>query len=408
VETTPVLAPAPPEGNAAQAPAPEVPLPPNPDAVPAPTAVSLAGPLRPGDVLAERYEIVELLESTPEHNRYRASERGRCAACGYDDNAPGEAFCAKCGAGLDKPGTVIIEEELRRAPEQFDLRFSVDERDYFVTIEPPAPLAPEAPPAPGTLPLRLTWGRSTDQGKQRDHNEDYVEVWLYARGSGGVLGLFVVADGLGGQDSGEVASRLATDTVWEALRVSVWEPIIRGEVLPADKPEAALVAAVNAANKAVYETRTARKSEMSTTLTLALVLDGTAYIANVGDSRTYLWNAAGLRRITKDHSLVQRLVDTGVIAPRDVYTHPQRNLIYQSIGDRLDVKVDTFRHPLAADDRLILCSDGLWEMVRDEGLEEVLLAEADPQRASVQLVHNANLAGGEDNISAIIVQAIRA
>jgi len=128
----------------------------------------------------------------------------------------------------------------------------------------------------------------------------------------------------------------------------------------------------------------------------------------VGDSRAYLWNADGLRRITRDHSLVQRLVDAGQITPEEVYTHPQRNLIYQSIGDRPEVQVDTFRRHLAVDDRLVLCSDGLWEMVHDDGLEEVLLSEPDPQRACDRLVQNANLAGGEDNITVIIVQAQRA
>jgi protein phosphatase len=144
---------------------------------------------------------------------------------------------------------------------------------------------------------------------------------------------------------------------------------------------------------------------MSSTITAALIVEGTAYVANVGDSRTYLWSATGLRSLTKDHSLVQRLVDNGQIEPQAVYAHPQRNLIYQSMGDRPEVQPDTLRLALSADDRLILCSDGLWEMVRTEGLEEVLLAEPDPQRACDTLLHNANLAGGEDNISVIIVHA---
>jgi len=164
------------------------------------------------------------------------------------------------------------------------------------------------------------------------------------------------------------------------------------------------MAAAKEANRVVYEARTAKGSEMNSTLTMALVVQDTAYIANVGDSRTYVWNALGLQRISKDHSLVQRLVDTGMIAAGDVYTHPQRNLIYQSIGDRPDVRPDVFRRAIVPDDRLVLCSDGLWEMVRDEGLEEVLLAEADPQRACERLVKDANLAGGEDNISVIIVR----
>jgi len=365
----------------------------------------IPAPLQPGDVLGGRYRIEKLLESGPEQNVYSAIDLCLCPSCGHDANPPDETYCLECGASLEKPHPrATITEQVRRAPEQFDVHFSEGERDYFVTAEPvPAVEETEAERAPA---LRLQWGRATDQGLQRDHNEDYVEAWLYARGSGGSLGLFVVADGLGGQDLGEVASRLATETVWEALRPTVWEPIIRGETMEPEVLEEKLAQAVLAANQAVYDERIARNSGMSTTLTLALVVDDTAHIANVGDSRTYIWNADGLRQITQDHSLVQRLVDAGAIAPEQVYTHPQRNLIYQSIGDRPEVRVDTFRHQLAPDDRLLLCSDGLWEMVRHEGLEEVLLAEPDPQRAADRLLRNANLAGGEDNISVIIVRAV--
>lgn len=373
---------------------------------PGPGAAVQAGPLRPGDHIGDRYEVVEVLESSPEQNRYRALDLKRCSSCGYADNASNDEYCHECGVAL-KASSVSIVEHVRRPPETFDTHLRDGERDYYVTIEAAAPSTTQ-PAATARGRLRLVWGRSTDKGQQRELNEDCLEVWLYARGSGGVLGLFVVADGLGGQDSGEVASRLATDTIWQSLRSGVWEPVLRGESIAADTVEARLLAAVIEANRAVYDERTARKSEMSSTVTLALVLDDTAYIANVGDSRTYLWNAAGLVRITRDHSLVQRLVDTGQIAAADVYVHPQRNLIYESIGDRSELQPDVYRRGLAPDDHLILCSDGLWEMVRDEGIEEVLLSEPDPQRACDRLVHNANLAGGEDNISVIIVQAMQA
>ena len=364
----------------------------------------VTAPLHPGAVLAGRYRIQELLESGPEQNVYGALDLCRCPSCGHDGNAPEDDYCLECGASLETRPRATIMEQLRSAPDQYDLQFSEGEREYYVTAEPEQEAEKEDP---GRAPaMRLQWGRATHKGMQRDHNEDYLEAWLYARGSGSSLGLFIVADGLGGLDSGEVASRMATEAVWEALRPTVWEPIIRGETMQADRLEGVLAEAVAAANQAVYDARLARSSQMSTTLTLALVVNGVAHIANVGDSRTYLWNADGLRQITQDHSLVQRLVQAGQITPQDVYTHPQRNLIYQSIGDRPEVQADTFEHQLAPDDRLILCSDGLWEMVRNEGLEDVLLTEPDPQRAADKLVHNANLAGGEDNISVIIVRAV--
>jgi serine/threonine protein phosphatase PrpC len=365
------------------------------------------GVLGVGDVLAGRYEIVEVLEAGEVTNHYRARDLTYCVSCEYDDNAPGAEFCASCGATLDEPRYVAVVEQVQRAPRHYDVHFRESERDYFVTSEPmPEPAAPVDAPEAAAGPIRLTWGYATDQGLQRDHNEDYVDARLYTRSTGEVLGLFVVADGLGGQDSGEVASQMATEAVWEALRASVWEHLLRGESLSEDEYEARLAEAVVAANRRVYDERTAQGSDMSTTLTLAMIVDDVAYVGNVGDSRTYVWNAQGLQPITRDHSLVQRLVDAGQLAADEVYTHPRRNVIYQSIGDRPDVQVDVFRRRLVPDDRLILCSDGLWEMVRVEGLEEVLLSETDPQRVADRLVSNANLAGGEDNITVIVVQAL--
>lgn len=361
-----------------------------------------ATPLRADDILAGRYRILEVTHSASDANEYRAEDLCRCAACGYDGNAPDDPYCGQCGAVRAAPPRVRIVEQVLRPPERYDVHFSEDRRDYYVALEQPVQAPPEEPPA--LERLRLEWGHATHPGMEHDINEDYIDGRLYEPSRGETVGLFVVADGLGGQDSGEVASRLAAETVWEQLREAVWEPILRGKSLDSKSMETLLRDAVVAANRAVYEARTAHHSEMSTTLTLALIVGNVAHIANVGDSRTYAYDAKGLRRLTKDHSLVERLVDTGEITRAEVYSHPRRNLIYQSIGDRPDVQVDLFQHVLAADDRLVLCSDGLWEMVRDEGIEEVLLAEPDPQRAADRLVRDANLAGGDDNISAIIVQ----
>lgn len=369
----------------------------------APVAAEEAGPtLQIGQLLAGRYEIRAVAESGPDYNTYQAVDLVACPSCNYEGNEPDDEYCSECGSTLRNRQAVTIVEQLRHPPAHYERRFSQNERDYFVMLAP-EPAAPE--PASGGA-LRLSWGRATDQGRQRDHNEDYLEGWLYTRGWHTVVGLFVVADGLGGQDSGEVASQMTTEQLWHELRHSVWEPVLGGETLDADRLSAALRAAVQKVNRAVYDARSARSSQMSSTLTMALVVDGRAYIANVGDSRTYLWGAEGLRRVTRDHSLVQRLVDTGQIKPEEVYSHPQRNLIYQSMGDRPEVQVDLYQEELHPDDRLVLCSDGLWEMVRDDGLEEVLLAEPDPQRACDRLVADANLAGGEDNITVIIVQAV--
>lgn len=358
--------------------------------------------LQVGQVLAERYEILEALQEDEGGNTYRARDLFRCAHCGSEENLGDREYCCACGASLAEPSTVIVVEEMRHPPEGYQVRFQEGDRDYYVVPEAPT-ACDEAPPGR----LRLDYGLITDQGQQRDHNEDYVEARVYTHSQGDLLGLFIVADGLGGQDSGEVASRLATETVWERLCQRIWLPFLRGELPPPDESEEALVEATQAANEAVYRARTARASQMSTTLTMALVVNQIAYIANVGDSRTYRWTPDGLQRITRDHSLVQRLVDTGQITAQEAYAHPRRNIIYHSIGDRPQVEVDAFRCPLDEGDRLILCSDGLWEMVREEGLEEILLAEADPRRACQRLVEYANMAGGDDNISVIVVCVVR-
>jgi serine/threonine protein phosphatase PrpC len=123
----------------------------------------------------------------------------------------------------------------------------------------------------------------------------------------------------------------------------------------------------------------------------------------VGDSRAYRWNEQGLEQLTTDHSVVASMIANGQAAPEDIYSHPHRSIIYRSIGDKPSVEIETRILPLAAGDRLLVCSDGLWEMVRDEGIADVMLQEADPQAACDLLVKHANLAGGEDNISVIVV-----
>jgi serine/threonine protein phosphatase PrpC len=106
-----------------------------------------------------------------------------------------------------------------------------------------------------------------------------------------------------------------------------------------------------------------------------------------------------------DHSLVASLVTAGVIQPEEIYTHPERNVVYRSIGTNAAVDADIFAEPLAPGDTLVVCCDGLWEALRDGGIEDVLLAQPDPQAASIELVRQANRAGGEDNISVIVVKA---
>jgi serine/threonine protein phosphatase PrpC len=143
---------------------------------------------------------------------------------------------------------------------------------------------------------------------------------------------------------------------------------------------------------------------MGTTLTAVLLKDWTLYLVHVGDCRAYRWSEAGLAQLTTDHSIVASMIATGTAQPGEIYTHPQRSIIYRCIGDQPTVEVDTAVMSISPGDRLLLCCDGLWEMIRDEGIEDVMLREPNPQQACETMVEQANLAGGTDNISVIVVQ----
>lgn len=215
------------------------------------------------------------------------------------------------------------------------------------------------------------------------------------------FGLFVVADGMGGHANGQDASRTAIQNIIDFMlpRISMENG------LNDEGYKNLLVEGVQQANLAVHQRNLQDHADMGTTMTAALVVDSTAYIANVGDSRTYLYREPeGLRQITHDHSVVASLVDAGIIKPDDIYTHPKRNQIYRSLGEKPGVEVDAFIQPLQANDKLILCSDGLWDMVRDPEIQRVISASSPtPTQLGKNLIQAALDGGGEDNVSVIVV-----
>ena len=148
----------------------------------------------------------------------------------------------------------------------------------------------------------------------------------------------------------------------------------------------------------------ARGNDMGTTITMALTAGDRAVIGNVGDSRTYYVRDGQLKRISKDHSLVMRLVDLGQITEDDIYTHPQRNAVLRSLGDKPDVEIDTFTLRLKPGDALFLCCDGQWEMTRDPQMNEIIQKHDDPQAACDALIAAGNTNGGEDNITSVLVR----
>jgi serine/threonine protein phosphatase PrpC len=255
--------------------------------------------------------------------------------------------------------------------------------------------------------LALQVGTDVDPGLRRKHdpNEDTLFVTHGTIPSASSVptpfALFAVADGMGGHAHGQEASRLAVDTLARSVCGFLSSQQRRPDAfLPG------LIEGVRSANRAVYQRNQGQRDTMGTTMTAALVIDTTAYVVHVGDSRCYLYRpSAGLSQITHDHSIVAALVDVNVIQPEDIYTHPMRNLIYRSLGEKATVEVDGSTVPLAAGDILLLCSDGLWEMVRNPQIAAILSEPAsDPSRTAHALIEAALAGGGEDNVSAIVVK----
>lgn len=252
-----------------------------------------------------------------------------------------------------------------------------------------------ADPAGARVALTMRWESAaiTDRGRLRPQNEDaYI-----ARPD---LGLFVVADGMGGHAAGEVASAMAVETVARDLSAPP---------ATAQDAERALVASLGAANRAILE-RAAREPEktgMGTTLTALLLLPqtGTSVIAHVGDSRAYRLRDGGLEQLTRDHTWVQEQVDAGLLSPAQAHHHPYSSVLTRVIGVYTDVEVDTRRDRARAGDLLLLCSDGLTGMVDDDELRTLLARDLPLHELAAQLVEAANLRGGLDNITAVLVRS---
>ncbi len=247
----------------------------------------------------------------------------------------------------------------------------------------------------------------SDRGRKRadkENEDDFLVVTGCRRVRGGAqpFGLFVVADGMGGHNDGQKASRLAIETIFKDL-----VPILIREDIPGEGLPVLLQGAIQNANWRLYSQNEQEHSNIGATVTAALVSGGEAAICNVGDSRVYLLSLQSpLHRVTVDHSIVESLVVAGIIQREDVYTHPKRNLIFRSMGQRQRVQIDTFRQPIMKGDQLLLCSDGLWEMVRDNEIEQTLRQFREMNQAREKLIELANEHGGLDNITAVLVEMV--
>ncbi len=233
--------------------------------------------------------------------------------------------------------------------------------------------------------MKISVGVRSDTGRVREGNEDS----FLARSP-----LFALADGMGGHVGGEVASQIAIGVIEE------------GPLPALDGDGGTLRQLVRRANQAILDRAgTDRALEgMGTTCTL-LVLDGyEAHLAHVGDSRAYLLRDGHLEQITQDHTLVQRMVQEGRLSPEEALHHPHGNIITRVLGVEPNVEVDIIVRDLQDDDRILLCSDGLTDMITPEDITRILIDKPEPQEAADHLVDAANEAGGQDNITAMVVR----
>lgn len=243
--------------------------------------------------------------------------------------------------------------------------------------------------------MRLNAGFSTDIGLKRQQNQD----------SGGAfpdLGLFIVADGMGGHRGGETASAMAVETVHKAIRVA----------LETKKRDArtVLAEALRQANDAIYNHALSHPqlNGMGTTTTALLVTDGRALIGHVGDSRCYYIRPLSIWQLTRDHSLVQEKLRAGLITREQLRTDRMKNVITRSVGFEPEVHADVYEIEIQPGDVFLLCSDGLSGMAEDANLLEVLQKHVidghEPKKAADELVRLANANGGDDNVTALVLE----
>lgn len=256
-----------------------------------------------------------------------------------------------------------------------------------------------------TIPYSV--GYCTDVGMQREANEDSFSVQnkryisQYTQLS---YGIFIVADGMGGAKAGEYASALATKEVSSYVN-HYFEDLDTKKFRDTDLLSI-MEQAVKRANSIIYQEAKENKdfAGMGTTVTASLIYNGQLYISHVGDSRAYIINQNSIEKISRDHSLVGRLLEVGQITEEEAAIHPQRNLIYRSLGGFPAVEVDVYQLPVRSNDYLLLCSDGLYEHVKDDEIQKIVLSSKNNDEASKHLINLANARGGDDNTTIIIVK----
>ncbi len=276
--------------------------------------------------------------------------------------------------------------------------------DKAADIEPLATSLEAAPSPPKFSSGTFLAGWMTDVGRVRGHNEDALFIFMGEQDASNAVppfGLFMVSDGMGGHQAGEVASSLAVQTAAQHLLSQIYLPMLAGTDRGADQPSLNEVmrAAISQANKLV----TQDIPGSGCTLTCGLILGKRLFLGHVGDSRAYLLRPdEDPKQLTHDHSLVSRLKEMGQLTEEEAAVHPQRNVLYRAIG-QYELEVDASTYTLQSGDSLLFCSDGLWNMMSDADISDLIAQAPTPHAACVSLVDTANLAGGNDNITVVLV-----
>ena len=256
-------------------------------------------------------------------------------------------------------------------------------------------------------PHHFLVGCAQSNGRQREHNEDTL-FWINAIFSNGVndipFGLFIVADGMGGHQFGEVASSAAVKAMSELIMRKLYLPLFgSAQEMPSESLHEIVSSGIKSAQNAVIT----KAPGGGTTLTSALLLGEQVTIGHVGDSRLYYIFPDGRMDImTNDHSLVKRLLDLGQINEEEAKNHPNKNVLYRALGQSEPFKPDIQTTPLPRPGYIMICSDGLWGSVSDDEIFRIITSNETPSVACSNLVDAANEAGGPDNISVILIKTI--
>jgi len=256
-----------------------------------------------------------------------------------------------------------------------------------------------------TRPLRIELAGKTDVGKKRNHNEDNFSIIEES-------GLYIVADGMGGHASGEVASQMAVDAMREFFLNTANDPE-RTWPYKMDRSkgyeENRLITGIKLANLRIYETaqRDAGKRGMGTTIVTMFAVEDGVYIAHVGDSRGYRVRDGKIEQLTEDHSLLNDYIKMKRLTPEEIANFPHKNVIVRALGMKDTVKVDTRFETPRANDTYLLCSDGLSGPVSDPDMLDIIVGSPDLETAASRLIGRANDNGGPDNITVILARWVQ-